>query len=176
MSKKTDRFTASEIVAQLLKICQCGIGLDFMEQSRVAGAVAPAERVKLLMALSATNLIETMKADFITQKLDEAAREQIAREFLEESLRRQTIAVFKNMDDIQHARVDAMRIVGELQKFWNEESDPEGTGPGPRYYCVKEILGRLGGGPDYTLHDTLFEMMYTKHKEFIDFFRQRLAD
>ena len=63
-------------------------------------------------------------------------------------------------------------VVGELQAFWNNMDDPKS--PGPRYYCVKEVLRRLDDSMNYDLHDALFEFMYLQHKHYIYFFKEFL--
>ncbi len=147
-----------------------------LEKHQAGDAVFPVEKIKLVLALSTTNLIQTMKAEFISGKLDEKTRDAIAQEFLAESFRRQPLVDYKNMDDIDRGSAVVMRFVKELQGFWKEDVDPQGSGPGPRYYCVKEVLRRIGGPQNYDLHDQLFELMYLCHKNYIDFFKELLGE
>jgi hypothetical protein len=96
----------------------------------------------------------------------------IVRNYVLESYHQQDLLSVGSKKETEALRLDAMEVVPRLQGFWTEDEDPQGSGPGPRYYCVKEILKRLGGGkPDHNRHEAFFELMYLQHKHYLIFFR-----
>ncbi len=129
------------------------------------------EMLRIVLGMSACNLAQTMKADFITKKLSQEKRDSILGEYILEIYRNQDLVKFKSEIEIEERRLAVIDVVAEFQKLWNEEDDPQGSGPGPRYYCAKEALHWFGSEADYDLHDALFEHMYLKHKLYLDFFK-----
>ena len=150
--------------------------LAILEEKRHLVPVEPREILKLVMALSTCNLVQTMKAEFITRKLNDETRDDIAREYVLESFKNQDLVKFKGPAELEALRKGVMGVVAELQKFWGNTEDPQGSGPGPRYFCVKEILARLGGGTNYEVHDALFELMYIQYRNYMKFFREMLKE
>jgi hypothetical protein len=163
-----------EIAQRIIKNTGLDENLGIIKQKKHVGAVESTEFLKLIMALSTCNLVQTMKADFIVEAFPPEALADITRDYILESLRKQDV-VRLSKDGMEEMRPSIMGIVGELQGFWKEEEDPQGSGPGPRYYCVKEILGRIGGQTNYVLHDALFELMYLQHRHYIKCFQEILA-
>jgi hypothetical protein len=142
--------------------------LILLESVKRSQTVPPGELLKLLLALSACNLVQTMQEEFIEKNLMPDDQLDIVDDYVVETLRRQRILVLEDGAQIMERCVDILYIVGELEIFWRNDDDPKG--PGPRYYCVKEVLRRLGNEDNFSLRDTLFEFMYLQHKYFIDYF------
>ena len=168
------KFNGLEIARQIIKNTGLDENLGILKQKRHEVLVAPKEILTLVMALSACNLVQAMKADFITRNLTDEQREGIANEYILESFRKQDLIPLVGKEEVEEVRKGVMEVVGELQKFWAGTEDPPGSGPGPRYYCVKEILGRLGGQQNYDLHDALFELMYLQYRHYLAFFKNYL--
>lgn len=164
-----------EVAEKLVKLTNMQETLDIIKREKHAVQAAPGEELKIILAVSTCNLMQTMQADFIAQRIDAATRNEIIRGFTEESLRKQDLVKVKSGSDMEAKRLAIMAIVEELRKFWSDGDDPQGSGPGPRYYCAKEMLKRLGAEPGTDLHDALFELMYLRHKYYIDFFKSLLA-
>ncbi|HJT24069.1 MAG TPA: hypothetical protein VJ873_05800, partial [bacterium] len=74
--------------------------------------------------------------------------------------------------DLMEKCQEILSVAEGLQVFW--DGPEESKGPGPRYFCVKEVLSRLGDASNYDLRDAFFEFTYLQHKYFIDFFRELL--
>ena len=163
-----------EVARQIIQNTGLDENLGILKQKNHPVPAHPKEILKLVMALSACNLVQTMKADFIVEKIPEEEREAILRDYILESFRKQDLAPLSGKQEMEELRLAVMGIVGELERFWGGAEDPQGSGPGPRYYCVKEILARLGGGQNYDLHDALFELMYLQYKHYLAFFRNYL--
>jgi hypothetical protein len=164
-----------DIAEQLLKSIDMDDVLDLVRDKDGPDVADKEGKLELLLGLCACNLAQTMRADFIVAGCDPAVQYDAVRYYITGLLKRQNLVKVKDDTDADSKRKAVIAVMEDLQKFWKEEEDPKGSGPGPRYYCVKEVLKRLGGGPDYDLHDNLFEMMYTRHKFYIDFFRKLLA-
>lgn len=168
------RSDSLEIARQIIANTGLDENLGILKQKKHKGAVPPQEHLKLVMALSTCNLVQTMKAEFMAGAFTPEKAEALVKDYVLESLKKQDLLRL-GAKEAEALRLEVMEVVAELQGFWNEEEDPQGSGPGPRYYCVKEILKRLGGGePDHNLHDALFELMYLQHKHYLKFFRAHL--
>jgi len=163
-----------DIARKIIKNTGLDENLGIIKQKKHLGTAEPAELLKLVMALSACNLVQTMKADFILEGLPQQDRDDIIRDYVTESFRSQDLVRLKGKEETEEIRLAVMGIVEDLGRFWDEEEDPQGSGPGPRYYCVKEVLKRLGGQPNHDLHDALFELMYLQYKHYLKFFRELL--
>jgi hypothetical protein len=170
--KKDNRRETAE---KLVKLTALQETLDILKREKSAVTAEPEDELVIILAVGTCNLMQTMRADFISQSIDAEAQDEIIRHFVEESLRRQDLVKIKGSSGMETKRFAVMAIVEELQKFWKGEDDQQGSGPGPRYYCVKEMLRRLGAKPGTDLHDALFELMYIRHKYYIDFFKALLA-
>jgi hypothetical protein len=160
-----------EIAKGLIKNTGLDENLGILKQKRHSGTAQGQDYLEMVMALCACNLAQTLKADFIQSAFSQEERDAITADYIRESLRRQDVLELKGEKHVEIVRMSVMPVVAELQRFWKEEEDPQGSGPGPRYYCVKEVLKRLGGKTDYDLHDALFELMYLQHKHYLGYFR-----
>lgn len=163
-----------EIARKIIKNTGLDENLGIIQQKKHPVAAKPREFLKLVMALSTCNLVQTMKADFIIGDLKEGLRDEILLDYVKESLAKQDLIKLKGRAEVEEMRTAVMAVVNELQDFWKDGTDPQGSGPGPRYYCVKEVLKRIGGGPNLDLHDALFELMYLQHRHYINCFREIL--
>jgi hypothetical protein len=146
--------------------------LILLESVKRSESVPPGDLLKLLLALSACNLVQTMKEEFIDQAILPDDQLDITDDYVAETLRRQNVLKMSDGAELMEICVQILYLVGELEIFWRNDEDPKG--PGPRYYCVKEVLRRLGNEENFPLRDTLFEFMYLQHKHFIDYFTHRL--
>lgn len=168
------KFNSRDIARQIIKNTGLDENLGIIKQKNHAVAVGPGEQLKLVMSLSTANLVQTMKADFIVQAIPAETQQEIIREYIEESFHQQEVHKI-GKKEIEQASREVLSVVGELGKFWVESEDPQGTGPGPRYYCVKEILRRLGGAVNHDLQDALFELMYLQYRHYFKYFQVLLA-
>lgn len=169
-----NKFNSRDIARQLIKNTGLDENLGIIKQKNHVAAVGPAELLKLVMALSTTNLVQTMKADFIVRAIPAQTQEEIVGEYIQESFRQQDLYKI-GRKEMEEAAREVTSLVAELGKFWDEAEDPQGTGPGPRYYCVKEILRRLGGAVNHDLQDALFELMYLQYRHYFKYFQFFLA-
>lgn len=165
------RSNGREIAQGLIKNTGLDENLGILKQKNFSAGTGSAQYLELVMVLSACNLVQTMKADFIQGEFEPEVREDITREYILESLRRQDMVPLQGEKHLEIIRLGVMGVVAELQVFWKEE-ESDGSGPGPRYYCVKEVLRKLGGAVNFDLHDALFELMYLQHRHYLSFFRE----
>ena len=164
------KFNSLEVAREIIKNTGLDENLGILKQKKYEVPTPAKDVLKLVMALSTCNLVQAMKADFIIREITEEERGAITREYVLESFRKQDLIPLSGKEEMEEVRQGVMAIVTELQEFWVGTEDPPGSGPGPRYYCVKEILGRLGGQQNYELHDALFELMYLQYKHYLSFF------
>jgi hypothetical protein len=125
-----------------------------------------------VLSLNACNLFQTMKEDFVDREIDSEDQADIVDDYVIENLRMLGLANVKDGADLMEKCQDILGIAEKLQVYWTGEEDRKG--PGPRYYCVKDVLRRLGNEKNFELHDALFEFMYTQHKHFIHYFKTLL--
>lgn len=132
----------------------------------------PSELIKLVLALNACNLIATMEEEFVAREISPEDRQDTVDDYVYEGLRVQSWVTFA--DGAQHMDLcmGILEVAGKLRSHW-EKGDP--NGPGPRYYCVKDVLRRLGNEGNHDLQDALFEFTFTQHNEFIKYFHQLLT-
>src|SRR5258708_12633369 len=134
------KFDSLDIARKIIKNTGLDENLGIIKQKKHLGTAEPKELLKLVMALSACNLVQTMKADFILGAFTLENRDSIVRDYVMESFRSQDLVKLDGKKEAEEVRQAVMEIVEGLLVFWNEEEDPQGSGPGPRYYCVKEVL------------------------------------
>ena len=167
-----DPHESLKIAKNLIQNTGLEASLAILKEKYHVRDVSPEKMLKLVLALSTCNLVRTMKSDFIAQEISEEDQQDIIDDYVVESLRRQVLLELKDGADKMEKCEAVLEVARELQAFWNNTDDPKG--PGPRYYCVKEVLRRLDDTMNYDLHDALFEFMYLQHKHYIDFFREFL--
>jgi len=169
-NQKSDSLT---IAREIIKNTGLFENLDILKEKKHQGSATPREVLKQVMALSTCNLVQTMKADFLDGEFSPKEQEEILRHYILESFRKQDLFSLGDKEETEALRLETLDIVDEFQSFWTDE-DPQGSGPGPRYFCVKEVLRRLGGETDHDLHDALFELMYLQYQHYLKFFREHL--
>jgi hypothetical protein len=125
-----------------------------------------------VLALNACNLLQTMKEDFIDREIDSEDQQDIVDDYVVENLRMMGLSTIKDGADLMEKCQDILGIAEKLRIYWTDKEDAKG--PGPRYYCVKDVLRRLGNEKNFALHDALFEFMYTQHSHFIHYFKTLL--
>ncbi len=146
--------------------------LDLLKEKNHASKVEPGELLGQVLGLSACNLVRTMKEDFISREIQGEDQQDIIDDYVVESLRRQGLVPLRDGAELMDRCQEILSVAEGLQAFWNDTPDPKA--PGPRYFCVKEVLSRLGDPLNYDLRDAFFEFTYLQHKHFIDFFRALL--
>ena len=132
----------------------------------------PEEAMELILALNACNLMQTMREDFIDHEIGPEDRQDIVEDFVVENIRRSSL--FKAGDGAERMEkcLAIMEISERLRAHWLGEEDH--TGPGPRYYAVKDILRRLNSEENHDLHDALFEFVQSQCEHFIQYFKDLL--
>ena len=168
------KFNSLDIAKQVIKNTGLDENLGILKQKSHAHSAESAKYLQLVMALSATNLVQTLKADFIVREIPAPIREAIVRDYVLESLKQQDL-VRLGRPEMEEILKKVLEVVKDLNLFWDEQEDPQGGGPGPRYYCVKEVLRRMGGDVNYPLHDALFELMYLQYRHYLKYFQKRLS-
>jgi len=172
--KKKDGFDSLEIARQIIKNTGLDENLGIIKQKKHVHQAEPARLLELVLSLSTVNLVETLKSDFVMEKIPKEIQTAIVRDYITESLRQQDLMKLKR-EQIDTIKGGVLVQVEEMGKFWNESDDPQGSGPGPRYYCVKEVLKGLGGEENYALHDALFELMYLQYRHYYRYFQSLLS-
>lgn len=171
-------FRKDESLERAKKLIQAGSleeHLDFFKKKGGSIKAPPSEILKWVLAMSACNLVRTMKVEFIAAKIPAEDQQDVIDDYVVESLRRQKLVKVKDGAEQMEMCQNILKATGELETFWLK-GDDDPNSPGPRYYCVKEVLRRLGDEKNFDLHDALFEFMYLQYKQFLDYFRTFLQD
>jgi hypothetical protein len=164
-----NRGDSLDIAKKLIRNTGLEESLALLKQKNHSGAVEPEELLRLVLSLSACNLVRTMREDFVVQEIMGDDQQDIIDDYIVESIRKQKLVKLRDGAEIMERCEAVEAVAGELQRHWFDDDDPKG--PGPRYYCVKDVLRRLGDETNHELQDSLFEFMYLQHKYFIDFFK-----
>lgn len=160
-----------KIAKNLIRVTGIQETLKLFREKNISN-VGMEELLIQVLALNACNLIQTMKEDFVNKEVDSEDQQDITDDYTVENLRMLSLINVKDGADLMEKCQDILGIAEKLRVYWTSEDDPKG--PGPRYYCVKDVLRRLGNEKNVELHDALFEFMYTQHKHFIHYFRTLL--
>ena len=160
-----------KIAKNLIKVTGIQETLKLFREKNISN-VGIEELLIQVLALNACNLVQTMKEDFINKDIDSEDQQDITDDYTVENLRMLGLANIKDGADLMEKCQDILGIAEKLWVYWTSQDDPKG--PGPRYYCVKDVLRRLGNEKNLELHDALFEFMYTQHNHFIYYFRTLL--
>ncbi len=132
----------------------------------------PADEVlMLLIGLDTCNLLQTVKEEFIAKEIKEEDLQDIVDDYVVEYLKQQETIVIQDGADRMTRCEEVMTIASKFQENWTQEDRKD---PGPRFYCVKELLRLLGNEKNTPIHDTLFEFIYEQHNQFIRYFRTLL--
>lgn len=127
---------------------------------------------KIILALNATNLIQTMKEDFISREIDQEDSQDIVEDYITENLRQSGLTKVLDGAELMERCIEITGISEKLRVHWMGEEDQHG--PDPYYYCVMDVLRRLGNEGNHELQDTLFEFMNFQHKHFTHYFKTLL--
>ncbi len=167
-----DKNQSLEIAKKLVQTTGLAESLEILKQKNFSVGVEPGDLLKQILGLSACNLVRTMKEDFVALEIMGEDRQDVIDDYVAESLRRQNLVKLRDGAELMDRCQEILGVAEGLQAFWESTEDPKG--PGPRYFCVKEVLSRLGDSMNYDLRDAFFEFTYLQHKYFIDFFREFL--
>jgi|ERR1035441_8210546 hypothetical protein len=160
-----------KIAKNLIKVTGFQESLALFQEKNLS-SVGKDELLTQVLALNACNLLQTMKENFVDQEFDPEDRQDIVEDYVVENLRLQKWIVLNDGGVLMDKCQEILGISEKFRAHWMGEEDQ--TGPGPRYYCVKETLRKLGNEMNYALHDALFEFIYLQHKHFIHYFRTLL--
>jgi hypothetical protein len=168
-SKKT---SGLDIARKLVKVTGIQETIEILQKIKNPDPSRTGEYFKLVLALSDCNLVQTLKEDIIASEFEREFLDSVIRDYVFECIR--VLATVRMSDDqeVETFRTAVQGISKDLQEFWKDEEELRSGGPGPRYYCVKEVLKRLNDEGDFDVHDALFEHMYLEHKNIIDLFRE----
>ncbi|HVZ81135.1 MAG TPA: hypothetical protein VHE12_10145 [bacterium] len=161
-----------KIAKNLIKVTGVQQTLAVIQAKNLAAVGAP-ELLEQILALNACNLFQTLKEDFVERQIDAEDRQDIVDDYIVENLRLQTVIPYRDGGHLMDLCLKVQDLSEKYKVHWMEEQEESG-GPGPRYYCVKDLLRRLGNEKNYELHDTLFEFVYLQHKHFIHYFKTLL--
>ena len=164
-----------ERAKKLIQVTSLEENLAFFKAKQSAIKVPAREVLKWVLAMSACNLVRTMKVEFVAAKIPAEDQQDVIDDYVVESLRRQKLLKLKDGAEQMEMCQEILKATVELENFWLK-GDDDPNSPGPRYYCVKEVLRRLGDEKNFDLHDALFEFMYLQYKHFLDYFRSFLQD
>ena len=157
-----------KIAKNLIRVTGVHQTLSLFYQKNLSN-VAAEEALKLILGLNVCNLMQTMREDFINSQIDPEDRQDIVDDYVVENIRQLKEIVARDGAERMDKCTEIMEISEKLRAHWMGEEDH--SGPGPRYYAVKDILRRLGNEQNHDLHDALFEFMYTQHRHFIHYFK-----
>jgi len=160
-----------KVAKNLIRVTGVRESLSLFMEKNISNT-ASEELLKIVLALNACNLNQTMKEDFVAKEISDLDRQDIVDDYVVENLREQDWIPIKDGGERMDKGMEILDVAEKLQVHWINEEDT--NGPGPRYYCVKDVLRRLGNEKNFDLHDSLFEFIYLQHKQFIDYFRQLL--
>jgi hypothetical protein len=160
-----------KIAKNLIKVTGVKDGLKLFLSMNLSN-VNKTELYIQMLALNATNLLQTMKEDFISKEIDSEDSQDIVDDYVIENLRHQEFIPIRDGAELMDK---CQEIEGYAQKFrihWLGEG--EQTGPEPRYFCVMDVLRKLGNEKNHFLQDTLFDFVTLQHQHFTHYFETLL--
>ena len=119
-------FNSLTIAKQIIKNTGLDENLGILKQKKYEVPLPPKDILKIVMALCTCNLVQTMKADFVTEKFSEKQREAITKDYVLESFRNQDLIIFSGKEEADQLRLSVMAIVEELQRYWKGTEDLKG--------------------------------------------------
>ena len=161
-----------KIAKNLIKVTGVQETFQLIQNKNLTTVGAP-ELLEQILALNACNLFQTMKEEFIDRQIDPEDRQDIVDDYIVENLRLQRAIPYQDGGHLMDLCLKVQALSEKYKVHWLEDQEESG-GPGPRYYCVKDLLRRLGNEKNYELHDALFEFVYLQHKHFIHYFKTLL--
>ena len=133
--------------------------------------ISEVEVLKLLLAVDACNLLQTMKEDFISREISEEDRQDAVDDYVVENLKGSAVIPCRDGAERMEQLDEILGVAAKFQENWTREDTKD---PGPRFYCVKELLRRLNCEDNTPIHDNLFEFVYQQHNRFIRYFKTLL--
>ncbi len=159
-----------KIARNLIKVTGLAESLAVFQKNTFSN-IEEGEVLKLLLAVDACNLMQTMREDFIHGEIYEEDLQDTVEDYLVENLKAQVVIPCRDGAERMEQCQEILAMTARFQEYWVKE---ECKDPGPRFYCVKELLGRLGSEANTPIHDNLFEFVYEQHNRFIRYFRTLL--
>jgi hypothetical protein len=161
---------SQKIARNLIMITGLRRSLAIYQQNNLSD-IPNDEVLMLLIGMDTCNLIQTLKEEFITKEISQEDIQDIVDDYVVEYLKQQDSIVIQDGADRMNRCQEALAIAVKFQENWTREDRKD---PGPRFYCVKELLRLLGNEENKPIHDTLFEFIYEQHNQFIRYFRTLL--
>ena len=161
-----------KIAKNLIKVTGVQEGLGLFLKMNLSN-VNPQELYIQMLSLNATNLLQTMKEDFIRKEIDSEDCQDIVDDYVVENLRHQKFIFVRDGAELMDK---CQEIEGIAQKFrihWMGEG--EQTGPEPRYFCVMDVLRKLGNEKNHYLQDALYDFINHQHQHFTRYFQILLS-
>lgn len=160
-----------KIAKNLIKVTDIQEGLNLF-LNKIPSSVSTQLLFIQMLALNATNLLQTMKEDFIIREIDSEDSQDIVDDYVVENLRNQKSIQLKDGAELMEKCQEIEEIAQSLRIHWLSER--ESNGPEPRYYCVMDVLRRLNNENNSDLQDVLYEFINTQHERFTRYFRTLL--
>lgn len=161
-----------KIAKNLIQVTGIQETLKLFREKNVSN-VGIEELLLQVLALNACNLVQTMQEDFINTEIDSEDQQDIADDYVIENLRMLGLINVRDGADLMAKCQDILEIAEKLRAYWTGKDDPK-EGPGPHYYCVKDVLRRLGNDKNVQLHEALLGFVNTQQKHFIYYFKTLL--
>ncbi|HUO57114.1 MAG TPA: hypothetical protein VMV05_02960 [bacterium] len=158
------------IARNLIKVTGLRESLAVFQENNFA-SIGTAEVLKHLIAVDACNLLQTMEEDFIAKELPKDSLLEILDDYVIENLKAEPMIPCRDGADRMQQCLEIMDIVEKYQEYW---VNPKTQDPGPRFYCVKDLLRRLGCESNAPIRDNLLMFVYEQHNKFIHYFRTLL--
>lgn len=160
-----------KIAKSLVKVTDVHAGLSlFLNQA--PSTVSKQLLFIQMLALNATNLLQTMKENFINREIDSEDSQDIVDDYVVENLRNQEWIPLHDGAELMEKCQEIEEIAQSLRIHWL--SDREQGGPEPRYYCVMDVLRRLNNENNGDLQDALYEFINHQHGRFTRYFQTLL--
>ncbi len=156
-----------KIARNLIKVTGLKESLAVFQKNNFSN-IGDAEVLKILIAVDACNLLQTMKEEFISHEISEDDLQDTVEDYVVENLKDQTVIACRDGADRMDQCQEILGIAAKFQDYWHREDTKD---PGPRFYCVKELLRRLNCQANTPIHDAFFEFVYEQHNRFNRYFR-----
>jgi hypothetical protein len=153
---------------QLIQVTRVQESMALIQEKNLS-QVAPEILFELTLALNVCNLAQTMNEEFVKKEVDPEDREDIADDYVVQNLRFQNWITIRDGAERMERCQKILNIAEKLGENWAKKDEP--GGPGPRFYCVKDVLRRLGNEKNLVLQNELLNFVNLYHKHFQHFFK-----
>lgn len=153
---------------QLIQVTRVQESMALIQEKNLS-QVAPEILFELTLALNVCNLSQTMNEEFIKKEVDSEDREDIVDDYVVQNLRFQNWIAIRDGAERMERCQKILVIAEKLGENWSKKDEP--GGPGPRFYCVKDLLRRLGNEKNLVLQNELLNFVNLYHKHFQHFFK-----